>query len=116
MDLRPAHILLKNRLQPHSTTGVSPTELLIGRKPRTHFDLLHLDLSRVKENQISQRHVNQLEYRFVEDSTPVGDVVPVTCPSVISPAPDLLMIISLNQNCGGPLETGVLLTDTQVKF
>ena len=142
MDLRLAQILVKNRLQPHSTTGVTPAELLIGRKPRTHLDLLHPDRSkRVEEKHSSQkqchdsrrirerefklgdsvyatnfqtgdswlqgkiskdlgtrnylkigkvvkRHVNQLKYRFVEDFTPVEDVVPVTCPSVSSPAPD----------------------------
>ena len=55
MDLRLAQILFKYRLQPHSTTGVSPAELLIGRKPRTHLDLLHPDLSkRVEEKQSSQ--------------------------------------------------------------
>ena len=135
MDIRLAQILLKFCLQPHSTTGVTPADLLIGRKPRTHLDLLHPDLSkRVGEKQSSQkqyhdskrtrerefkqgdsvcarnlqtslqgkiskvlvlgtrnylvelnigkvvkRHENQLKYRFVEDFTPVDDVVPVTC-------------------------------------
>ena len=37
---------------------------------------------------VVKRHVNQLKYRFVEDFTPVEDVVPVTFPSVSSPAPD----------------------------
>ena len=56
MDLRLAQILFKYRLQPHSTTGVTPAELLIGRKPRTHLDLLHPDLSkRVEEKQSSQK-------------------------------------------------------------
>ena len=56
MDLRLAQILFKYRLPPHSTTGVTPAELLIGRKPRTHLDLLHPDLSkRVEEKQSSQK-------------------------------------------------------------
>ena len=39
---------------------------------------------------VVKRHVNQLKYRFVEDVAPVDDVIPVTCPSVSSPAPDAL--------------------------
>ena len=37
---------------------------------------------------VVKRHVNQLKSRFVKDFTPVEDVVPVTFPSVSSPAPD----------------------------
>ena len=37
---------------------------------------------------VVKRHVNQLKSRVVEDFTPVEDVVPVTLPSVSSPAPD----------------------------
>ena len=37
---------------------------------------------------VVKRHVNQLKSCFVEDVTPVEDVVPVTCPSDSSPAPD----------------------------
>ena len=54
MDQRLAQILFKHRLQPPSTTGVTPAELLIWRKPRTHLDLLHPDRSkRVEEKQSS---------------------------------------------------------------
>ena len=40
------------------------------------------------ETKVVKRHVNQLKFRFVEDFTPVEDVVPVTFPSVSSPASD----------------------------
>ena len=34
-----ARFLLNYRITPHSTIGVSPAELLMGRKLRTRFDL-----------------------------------------------------------------------------
>ena len=39
-----ARFLLNYRITPHSTTGVSPAELLMGRKLRTRFDLWLPDL------------------------------------------------------------------------
>lgn len=36
-----ASFLFHYRLTPHSTTGVAPAELLMGRRPRCHLDLLH---------------------------------------------------------------------------
>ena len=39
---RLARILFTYRVTPQSTTGVSPAELLLGRQPRTKFDLLRL--------------------------------------------------------------------------
>jgi hypothetical protein len=56
MDLRLARLLFKYRNTPHATTGTSPAELLLGRKPRTHLDLLHPDLTtRVAGRQIAQK-------------------------------------------------------------
>ena len=37
-----------------------------------------------------KRHLNQLKYRFIEDSTPVEDVVPVTFPNIVSPSPNIV--------------------------
>lgn len=37
--------LFKYRVTPHTTTGLSPAELLVGRRLRTHLDLLHPDAS-----------------------------------------------------------------------
>ena len=43
-------------ITPHSTTGVPPAELLMGRRPRSCLDLLHPDISkRVKKRQLDQR-------------------------------------------------------------
>ena len=60
--------LLKNRITPHTTTGVSPSELMFGRKIRTVFDLVRPGelppiepkgfetiKSRVKQKQESQK-------------------------------------------------------------
>ena len=37
--------LFKYRLTPHSTTGISPAKLLLGRHPRSRLDILHPDLA-----------------------------------------------------------------------
>ena len=36
--------LARYRITPHSTTDVSPAELLMGRRPRSHLDLLRPDI------------------------------------------------------------------------
>ena len=41
---RVARFLTKYRTTPHTTTGLSPAELLSGRQLRTHLDLLHPNL------------------------------------------------------------------------
>ena len=43
LETKLARFLFKYRNTPHSTTGKSPTELLFGRKVRTHLDHLHTD-------------------------------------------------------------------------
>ena len=49
--------LLKYRTTPQTTTGISPAELLMGRKLRTHLDLLVLDIGeRVRKRQNLQKH------------------------------------------------------------
>ena len=43
------------RLTPHSTTGQSPAEILLGRRPRSHLNLLHPDtMQRVLHKQSNQ--------------------------------------------------------------
>ena len=44
IDLNLSQFLLTYRTTPHSTTGLSPAELLFNRKPRTLLDLLHPDV------------------------------------------------------------------------
>ena len=43
MEERLTKFLFKYRVTPHTTTGLSPAELLMGRRLRTHLDLLHPD-------------------------------------------------------------------------
>ena len=40
LDTRLARFLFQYRLTPHTTTGLSPAEMLLGRRPRSHLDLL----------------------------------------------------------------------------
>ena len=57
LQSRVSRFLLTYRNTPHSTTGVSPAELLLGRRPRTLFDLMLPDLSvRVQDKQATQKH------------------------------------------------------------
>ena len=56
LQTRLAHFLFQYRIMPHSTTGISPAELMIGRRPRSHLDLMHPMLeSRVMANQSRQK-------------------------------------------------------------
>ena len=48
---RLSRFLFQYRTTPHSTTGVPPSELLMGRRLRTRFDLLYPDISRKVESQ-----------------------------------------------------------------
>ena len=48
---RLSRFLFQYRTTPHSTTGVPPAELLMGRRLRTRFDLLYPDISRKVESQ-----------------------------------------------------------------
>ena len=50
MEVRLSKFLFKYRVTPHTTTGISPAELLMGRRLRTHLDLLYPDISVRMEN------------------------------------------------------------------
>ena len=57
LQSRISRFLLTYRNTQHSTTGVSPAELLLGRHPRTLFDLMLPDLSiQVQDKQANQKH------------------------------------------------------------
>ena len=54
-----AKFLFKYRITPHSTTGVSPSELLMGRRIRSRLDLLLPDLtSVVQDKQLKQKQAH----------------------------------------------------------
>ena len=75
-----AKFLFIYRITPHSSTGVAPAELLMGRRLRSRLDLLRPDLSAtVQNNQLRQKlyHDSDKPYRtftegeavYVEDFT-----------------------------------------------
>ena len=48
-----------HRATPQSTTGISPAELLLGRKQRSKLDLIHPDLTgKVKDKQRIQEELH----------------------------------------------------------
>jgi len=56
INTRVSRFLFNYRRTPHTTTGVPPAELLLGRIPRSHLDLLKPNITqRVKDKQRSQR-------------------------------------------------------------
>ena len=55
MNTRLAKVLLTYRMTPQSTTGISPSELLLGRRPRTRLDLLKPHTAERVENRQQQQ-------------------------------------------------------------
>ena len=56
LEVRIARFLLKYRVTPQTTTGLTPAELLMGRRLRTHLDLLYPTVKqRVKRQQQAQK-------------------------------------------------------------
>lgn len=71
---RLSRFLFTYRNTPHSTTGVSPAELLLGRRLRSPLDLLKPDLAgRVAEKQVLQKAKHDKHAR--EREIRVGDAV-----------------------------------------
>ena len=56
LTTRLARILFAYRTTPQSTTGVSPTQLLFGRQPRTRLALLRPNIASHVEDKQSQQH------------------------------------------------------------
>ena len=56
INTRLARIVLSYRITPQSTTGVSPAELLLGRRPRTRLDIIRPNTAeRVEKKQMQQK-------------------------------------------------------------
>ena len=68
MTSRLAKVLFTYRITPHSTTGISPAELLLGRQPRTRLDLLRPNTAaRVEGRQLAQKeHDSKSRSRLFE--------------------------------------------------
>ena len=68
-----ARLLFNYRITPHTTTGVSPAQLLMGRTLKSRFDLLKPNIAaRVDQKQSQQKHahdVHAVHRRFHEGDT-----------------------------------------------
>ena len=74
MKSRLAQVLFRYRITPQTTTGVSPSELLLGRRPRSRLDLLKPHTAeRVEQKQLQQKR--QHDARSAERSFDVGSTV-----------------------------------------
>ena len=74
IETRLARFLFHYRTTPHTTTGVTPAELLMGRKLRSHLDLLQPDLSsRILARQAAQKteHDKRSKERTFEEDDQV---------------------------------------------
>ena len=69
-----AKFLFKYRITPHSSTGVAPAELLMGRRLRSRLDLLKPDVvATVEKNQLKQKlaHDGKQPLRVFSEGEPV---------------------------------------------
>ena len=74
ISTRLAKVLFTYRITPQGTTGVSPAELLLGRRPRTRLDLLKPHTAeRVEARQLQQKAKHDATAKF--RSFRVGDAV-----------------------------------------
>ena len=74
MKSRLTHVLFHYRLTPQTTTGVSPSELLLGRCPRSRLDLLKphtAEQVEKKQSQQKQQHNARARKRKFEVGTDV---------------------------------------------
>ena len=56
LETQIARVFFNYRITPHTTTGIAPAELLMNRRPRSHLDLLHPDVSgAVRRKQLKQK-------------------------------------------------------------
>ncbi|XP_056118298.1 uncharacterized protein K02A2.6-like [Rhinichthys klamathensis goyatoka] len=54
-----SRFLFQYRITPQTTTGLAPAEMLLGRKPKSHLDLLHPDVGekvRIQQEKQKARH------------------------------------------------------------
>ena len=74
IDTRISRFLLQYRTTPHTTTGISPAEMLFGRQPRTLLDLILPNLSN-KVQQKQEKQKSDHDKRAKERSFQVNDRV-----------------------------------------
>ena len=74
MKTRLAQVLFRYRITPQTTTGISPSELLLGRRPRSRLDLLKPHTAeRVEKKQLQQKR--QHDAKAVNREFDVGTTV-----------------------------------------
>ena len=71
-----ARFLLQYCITPQSTTGISPAEMLIGRRPRSCLDLIVPDVSNKIQNKQQTQKFNH-DQRAGSQTLQVGDTVNV---------------------------------------
>ena len=76
LETRISHFLFKYRTTPHTTSGISPAELLMGRQLRSHLSLLHPDLT--IQDRVSNKQQRQKDYHDLHANKrlfTIGDTV-----------------------------------------
>ena len=107
-ETRIAKFLFHQRLTPHTSTGNSPAELLMGRRPRSLLDVVRPDLSKtVRQHQESQKRQHDRHAKTRQFS--MGDTVFIRNFSQQYPHPTWLSgeIVSVS----GPVSYTVRLSD-----
>ena len=67
IDQKVSRFLINYRSKPNTTTGVTPAELLLGRKLKTRIDLIHETvLTNVKKSQIAQKVNHDIHSKYRE--------------------------------------------------
>ena len=103
-----SRFLFQYRLTPHTTTGQSPAQLLLGRRPRSHLDLLHPDLtSRVE-------HKQKLQKQRYDQHTTVRQFVPDDAVYVRNFGEGDTWLAGTIVNAPGPRSYNVKLSDGRV--
>ena len=74
VETRVSRFLSRYRITPQTSTGVSPAELLLGRKPRSRLDLVYPENGRkVRQSQASQKQAH--DWHAEEHTTQEGEAV-----------------------------------------
>ena len=106
---RIAKILFSYRLTPQSTTGISPSEILLGRQPRSRLDLLKPHTAeKVEKNQLNQKKHH--DSRSVDRSLEAGDPV-----FVRNHQGRIKWLPGVIQQKTGPVSFEVKLTDGRIR-
>ena len=103
-----SRFLFQYRLTPHTTTGQSPAQLLLGRRPRSHLDLLHPDLTSCVE------HKQKLQKQRYDQHTTVRQFVPDDAVYVRNFGEGDTWLAGTIVNAPGPRSYNVKLSDDRV--